>query len=240
MNGREYPWCYRPIIEKNTPLPVTRTEQYSTSFPYQTEVEIDVFQGDDPDAMKNIPVGHFQVEGLTSIYEPNAILCKMNLDLNGILRVSAIEKRSGKSKQITLSDAFKQMDDKAVAEARERLASLFKSSANEESDFNSNETDFEDEVTEEPTSSIVDVEAKASSSEEPPVTINFEWAREKDEAEKLVEHSRSLFDTVHTDDKEEMMDLNERILSAIHSQDSEAVKTAVSELKELLFFIEGK
>ena len=44
--GVPYPHCYRPIIERNTPLPLTRTERYATSYPYQTEVDVQVYQGD--------------------------------------------------------------------------------------------------------------------------------------------------------------------------------------------------
>lgn len=94
-DGQLYPYCYRPIIKRNTPLPVTRTESYTTSRPYQTEVDIDVFQGEDADALKNAPVGHFHVEGLTRTAEHNEVLCRMSLDLDGILKVSAIEKCTG-------------------------------------------------------------------------------------------------------------------------------------------------
>ena len=64
--GVPYPYCYRPIIHRNTPLPVTRTESYSTSHPYQTTVEFQIFQGDDEDALKNVPVGDFRIDDLTA------------------------------------------------------------------------------------------------------------------------------------------------------------------------------
>src|SRR5712692_7124063 len=83
--GYEYPYCYRPIIKRNTRLPLTRTEGYVTSYPYQTEVEIQVYQGDDEDALKNILVGDFRVEGLTPLPDANELLCRMRLDLDGIL-----------------------------------------------------------------------------------------------------------------------------------------------------------
>ena len=59
--GVPYPHCYRPIIRRNTPLPLTRTEPFIDEHPYQTEVDIKVYQGDDDDALKNIPVGDFRV-----------------------------------------------------------------------------------------------------------------------------------------------------------------------------------
>src|SRR6185369_1923788 len=43
--GVPYPHCYKPIIRRNTPLPMTRTEQYMTSHAYQTAVDVQVYQG---------------------------------------------------------------------------------------------------------------------------------------------------------------------------------------------------
>src|SRR5437660_10430323 len=94
--GFPYPHCYRPIIRRNTPLPVTRTESYYTSYARQTEVRLEIFQGDDEDALRNILVGDFLVERLMPLDEPNEVMCRMNLDIDGILHVTAIEKRTGK------------------------------------------------------------------------------------------------------------------------------------------------
>src|SRR2546425_2385920 len=105
--GVPYPHCYRPIIRRNTPLPLTRTEQYATSYAYQTIVDVQVYQGEDDDALKNVLVGDFRVEGLTPTEEPNEVLCRMRLDLDGILEVTAVGKRTGKSKQITIANAVR-------------------------------------------------------------------------------------------------------------------------------------
>jgi molecular chaperone DnaK (HSP70) len=48
--GVSYPHCYRPIIRRNSPLPVTRSERFYTSHPYQEKVEVRVYEGDDDDA----------------------------------------------------------------------------------------------------------------------------------------------------------------------------------------------
>jgi molecular chaperone DnaK len=72
--GVPYPHCYRPIIRRNVPLPLTRTESYSTCYPYQTCADIQVYQGEDNDALKNILVGEFHIDGLTPMPEPNEVL----------------------------------------------------------------------------------------------------------------------------------------------------------------------
>src|SRR5438874_5216805 len=125
--GAPYPHCYRPIIRRNTPLPVTRTESYYTSYARQTEVRLEIFQGDDEDALRNILVGDFQVERLTPVDEPNEVMCRMNLDIDGILHVTAIEKLTGKSKQITITNALQARSDAEIANARKRIEDLYAS-----------------------------------------------------------------------------------------------------------------
>src|SRR5277367_4847949 len=127
--GFPYPHCYKPIIRRNTPLPLTRTEQFVTSHPYQTQVDIEVYQGDDEDALKNILVGDFRIEGLTEMDDANQILCRMRLDLDGILDVAAVEKRTGKSKQITIANALQAKTPEQIAAGRKRIQELFESRA---------------------------------------------------------------------------------------------------------------
>jgi DNA-binding FadR family transcriptional regulator len=59
------------------------------------------------------------------------------------------------------------------------------------------------------------------------------------EAIELIERSRQHFDSMHSEDKEEATELHERIQAAISSNDPEALKTATTALRELLFFVEG-
>ena len=96
-DGQPYPYCYHPVIERNTPLPVTRTDKYFTATPYQETVQFEIFQGEDEDALKNIPVGHFQLDDLKPMPTPSEVLCRMTLDVDGILKVTATQKETGKS-----------------------------------------------------------------------------------------------------------------------------------------------
>src|SRR5262249_53707683 len=74
---------FSPIIERNTPLPVSRTEIYSTVVDEQDEAEIRVFQGESPDTRYDALVGEFMVEGLAGVPKGNQILVRLDLDLNG-------------------------------------------------------------------------------------------------------------------------------------------------------------
>jgi molecular chaperone DnaK (HSP70) len=246
--GDEYPYCYHPIIRSNTALPVTRTDRYYTSVPYQTEVEINIYQGEDPDAMKNIPIGNFRVEGLMPTEQPNAVLCRMSLDIDGILKVSAIEKEAGKTKQITIENALQPKGDEEISEARKQLETLYGTRSFELDSLMDdlaaadleNGKDEEYEVIEVPfESSLVNPgEDGTEVSKSKFVEFDSPWSKAHRDASSLLERSRRLLDRIHPEDKEDAIDLHERIESAITARDTAGLGEACEELKELLFFVE--
>jgi molecular chaperone DnaK len=222
--GVPYPHCYKPIIRRNTALPLTRTEQYVTSYPFQEEVELQVYQGEDDDALKNILVGDFRIEGLTALPGANEILCRMRLDLDGILEVAAVEKRSGKSKQITIANALAAKSPEEIAAARKRSQELF---ASRSAEYAEGEGELDAEEVE-PEPRVIEGDFAA-------VSLPGEL-----EAANLMERSRKLLERMHQDDREEAIDLHERIGAAIESGDVAALAEASRALKELLFFMEGR
>ncbi len=230
--GFPYPYCYRPIVRRNTPLPLTRTERYSTSHPYQTDVEIHVYQGDDEDALKNILVGDFKVGELTPLPDQNEILCRMRLDLDGILEVTAVEKLTGKSKHITIAKALHAKSAEEIEAGRKRIAELF--AKREESDGEDWEIDSEE-------GEVIDVEASpVGESNVITMDARADGAEDHAEARNLMERARRLLDTMHAEDREEAIDLNEKIEEALESRDAETLNQSSKTLKELLFFVEGQ
>jgi molecular chaperone DnaK len=231
--GFPYPHCYKPIIHRNTPLPLTRTEKFYTTFPEQTEVQVHVFQGDDDDALKNIPVGDFSIDGLTPMEDDlNEVLCRMRLDLDGILEVTAVEKCTGKSKHITISGALRAKSAEEIAAGRKRIQGLYQSRAEMPEEIGA--TDFE---------STRDLTAGAAAmnggdavvSPEADIRLDGDLA-----ARGLMERSRRLFDVMHMEDREEAIAIHEAIEAAIQARDAAALDAASSALKELLFFAEGQ
>jgi molecular chaperone DnaK (HSP70) len=249
-DGVDYPYCYHPIIQANTALPVTRTDRYFTTYPYQKEVEIDIYQGDDPDALKNIPIGHFRVEGLMPTEKPNTVLCRMSLDIDGILKVTAIEKETGKSKQITIENALQPKSDEEIAEARKRLEALYathtaglESLTDELEDAEpANEEDRTDNIIEVPFETVREPRGETTSEESQNKILEFDspWGRAHRDAVSLLERSRRLLDRIHPEDREDAIDLHERIDSAIAARDAAVLSEAGEELKELLFFVEDQ
>lgn len=233
--GVPYPHCYKPIVHRNTPLPLTRTERFYTTFPEQTTVEVQVYQGDDEDALKNIPVGDFRIDGLTEMDDDvNEVLCRMRLDLDGILEVTAVEKCTGKSKHITISGALRARSAEEIAAGRKRIQDLYRSRP---------------DVLEFPVAdageTVIEVEtasaAGAAAIEEPIVVPGPENRPDREiAAHELMERSRRLFDVMHAEDREEAIGLHEAIQAAIQSGDTAALDEASRALKELLFFSEGQ
>ncbi|NOT13684.1 MAG: Hsp70 family protein [Methylococcaceae bacterium] len=125
LNGDYYPFMYVPIIHKNSVLPNRKTEAFATSYDGQAVVEVTIYQGEDPDALNNIKIGEFRIEGLQDIGAGNILTLTLDLDLNGILHVSAQEKSTGLEKSITIKNALSRFESAALDTARQRLTSLF-------------------------------------------------------------------------------------------------------------------
>lgn len=124
LNGEIYPYTYIPLIRKNTPIPVTKSEAFETAYDGQTIIEVHVYQGEDPDALNNTEIGSFRIEGLSDVPAGNIILTTFSLDLNGILHVTSREKRTGLEKHITIDNATTRFEEQHLDAARERLSAL--------------------------------------------------------------------------------------------------------------------
>jgi molecular chaperone DnaK (HSP70) len=125
MDDEIYPYCFVPIIPKNTPIPVRRSEVFFTASNEQTSVEVRIYQGENPDAQENVKIGEFMVNGLSKAPAGNPVILDLALDVDGILQVSAREKKTGLERRITIEKAISRYDSAQLAEARERIGSLF-------------------------------------------------------------------------------------------------------------------
>jgi molecular chaperone DnaK len=125
LNGELYPYQYVPIIPKNTAIPVRKSEVFFTIRDDQEKVEVRIFQGEKPDALENIQIGEFRVEGLSKAAAGNPIIIDLALDRDGILQVSATEKNTGLERRITIDRAMSRYDKKELDTARQRIADLF-------------------------------------------------------------------------------------------------------------------
>jgi molecular chaperone DnaK len=125
LDDEYYPFKFVPIIHKNTALPNRKTEAFVTNHDGQEIVNVTIYQGEDPDALNNIKIGEFLVEGLQDVDAGNVITITLALDLNGILHVSAQEKATGLEKSITIKNALSRFEHEALDSAKQRINKLF-------------------------------------------------------------------------------------------------------------------
>ena len=116
---------FNRIIDRNTTIPVKKSQVYSTAADGQTSVEIHVLQGEREMAANNTTLGRFILDGITPA--PRGIPqieVTFDIDANGIVNVTAKDKGTGKEQHITITSStnMSQEDiDKAVKDA-ERFA----------------------------------------------------------------------------------------------------------------------
>ncbi|KAL8117112.1 hypothetical protein AgCh_015133 [Apium graveolens] len=94
------------IIPRNTTLPTSKSEVFSTAADGQTSVEINVLQGEREFVRDNKSLGSFRLDGIPPA--PRGvpqIEVKFDIDANGILSVTAVDKGSGKKQDITITGA---------------------------------------------------------------------------------------------------------------------------------------
>ena len=114
------------MIERNTTIPVRKTETYSTAADSQTAVDIHVLQGERELAGDNMSLGRFRLDGIPPA--PRGIPqieVTFDIDANGILHVTAKDKASGKEQKVTITASTnlnKSDIDRMVQEGRQHEA----------------------------------------------------------------------------------------------------------------------
>ena len=111
------------IVEKNTAIPTTKTQIFSTAEDNQSAVDIRVVQGERPLAKDNKELGMFRLDGIAPARRGiPQIEVKFDIDANGIVHVSAKDLGTGKEQSITITASTNLSDeeiDKAVREAEQ-------------------------------------------------------------------------------------------------------------------------
>lgn len=112
-----------PMIPRNTTIPTSKTEVFSTAADNQTQVEIHITQGERPMSADNKSLGKFILDGIPPA--PRGvpqIEVAFDIDASGILKVTAKDKATGKTQNITISGAVGLSDDevKRMQEEAER------------------------------------------------------------------------------------------------------------------------
>lgn len=123
------PYLYVPIIQKNTPIPVTKSELFYTLQDFQREVEIQIYQGEAEDVRENHLLGKFLLTGLRKAPAGNAITIQYHLNTNGILQVTAQEKETGHRQQLTITNTLRSSEGQDFTEKQARIDQWFEEPA---------------------------------------------------------------------------------------------------------------
>jgi molecular chaperone DnaK len=223
FHGFEFPFRFAPIIHRNTPLPASRSEVFHTVYDRQSEVEVDVFQGESEDVRNNAPVGKFRIQGLAPVPAGNQLVVQLDLNLDGMLKVTARERATGLQKAITIENALATYERTERDAARDRLEELWGG--------------FGEDLGEEP-----EEEAGAEPGGEAPmpelVPGPREGQRETVQARALLEKAERLLERVSPEDRPDLERLMERIRTALTDRRWTEVATASNELADMLFYLE--
>lgn len=111
---------FTEMIKRNTAVPISKTQTFTTASDSQTQVEIHVLQGERPMAKDNMSLGRFILDGIAPARrgEPQ-IEVSYDIDANGIVHVTAKDKATGKEQHITIENATKLKDDEIERMKRE-------------------------------------------------------------------------------------------------------------------------
>ncbi len=111
---------FTKVIEKNTTIPVSKSQVFSTAADSQPSVEVHVLQGERPMAKDNRTLGRFHLDGIPPA--PRGIPqieVTFDIDANGIVNVKAVDKGTGKQQKITITNSSGLSKDEIAKMQRE-------------------------------------------------------------------------------------------------------------------------
>ena len=211
MRGRMSHKCFSPVIHRNAALPATCSEVYYTAQEGQQAARIHVLQGEHEDVTFNESIGEFMLEGLdTNAGEGSEILVRFDLNLDGMLKVTAIERSTGLETQLTVKNAVSFCNESDRQNAADNLADVFGESPS---------TKW----------TQVDPHGAAVSDNTDPMVRN---------AEELITTARRMIGQAGVEDAEEIRELINRIQVAKSTNDPDALHELSDQLNDLLFYLE--
>jgi len=216
LYGSVSPHHFSPIIERNTPLPASRSEIFSTVRDGQDAADIFVFQGEEKDARHNEHVGGFTLEGLADVRRGNEILVRFDLDLDGIFKVTATERGTGLEKKLTVDNAITRFRASNRQEAMARLAAIF------DATDGSRPADAGQE----------DAQTAADADLPPELKKTIAKGRE------LIAKAEQIAPGANPEDAEEMLELAGKLQAAIAELRQAEIDQILPELEDLVFYLQ--
>ena len=221
LYGLPYAHQFVPLIRRNSKLPASRTDVFFTLFESQESVEIKVYQGEDPDALKNVEIGTFLFSGLNrekEAYE-HGLLFTYSLDLDGLLHVHARERTTGRELRGVVENALGRSSAEELGASRARVTDRWgqeDSGAGPGSGANPAEHGEA---------------GPARSGSSAPLAAAAEYG-------DTVERAKRALDTAPAEDREELIDLMEDLRDSLKEADLERAAALKQEIDEILFYLD--
>jgi molecular chaperone DnaK len=214
--------AFSPIIERNTPLPVSRNEIYSTCYDDQDAARISVFQGENQDTRYNTLVGEFLIEGLAEVPAGNQILVRLDLDMNGILKVTATERATGLAKHVVIDNAMERFRQRHRSDAVDRLEAVFGAVTGPARPMPALMGPDQDD----------DLEPDRGDDLDPDLRQAIEHA------EALAAKASRVLPEANAEDAKELRAMLDDLRSAIESEAEDRIRSIIREVEDLVFYLE--
>ena len=140
------PGGFHVIIPRNTTIPVTRSDTFSTASDRQISASIEIYQGEHEWVKHNHQLGEFLLAGIPANHAGAEVIeITYRYNLNGILEVTAKCVSTGKAMTVTVQDALNRDSQEAFAESAAKLEELFNQAANDDFDLEGGYDEDEDD-----------------------------------------------------------------------------------------------
>jgi molecular chaperone DnaK len=219
LHGIPSRYKFAPIIPRNTPLPSTRSELFGTAYDGQDGAEIRVFQGEDETTQFNTLVGEFLIEGLAEVSAGNQIVVRLDLDLSGILKVTATERNTGLARQVTIDSAMERFRKKERINAIDRLDEMFGKAALAGPDAQPSL-------------------ASTGSGGHDPNNLPPELRKAVEAASDLIAKAERVLDTANSDDASELGAMVTDLRSALERRSEPEIRKICEEMEDLVFYLQ--
>lgn len=123
LGGQIQDGYFQPILHRNSTIPISREEEFSTIMPNQREVKVRVFQGDARRVADNVELGSLKVDNLPPGPAGTPIRIRFTYDLNGLLEVEAYTE-GGRKHRAVLTNHVKGLSQEQIDAAVNRLQQL--------------------------------------------------------------------------------------------------------------------
>lgn len=210
------PGGFAVIIPKNTTIPVTRSEKYTTTYDGQTAVSIEIYQGENEWVSSNYKLGEFLLEGIPVNDAGNEIIeVKFRYNLNGILEVHAKCVSNDKEMTVTIQDALERDSEETFKNSMEKIESLY------------------DEIEED-----IDLEELLALDDDEEIDEEESWEDLEEDARTHINSLNNLKKTMAEKQQKKANKLIKRLEEAIEGQDTDNLSSVIEDTVDFMIDLE--